>query len=121
MERFREHEKQFKQKKFSKKSLLDHQRGSGRGSGSDDDNSNYGSENDSKSDGDDYGEGSGEDQEQLSEEETEEKLQALKAKDKEFFTQVMDFMKSHVGNIENELEALRNKKTKGPPKKQKEK
>jgi hypothetical protein len=115
MERFREHEKQFKQKKFSKKSLLDNQRQFG--SDSDSQGSNrYDSDND---DDDDYGNEDGSDQDQLSEEESEEKIQALKAKDREYLGEVLTFMKEHVGNIENELETLRKKK--GPPKKQKEK
>lgn len=52
---------------------------------------------------------------------TEEKINQQKIKDKEYFTEVLDFMKKQVSDLESELESLRNKKIKGPPKRQKEK
>ena len=48
-------------------------------------------------------------------------LNQLKLKDREFFVEVLDFFKQQASKQEAELEVLRNKKVKGPPKKQKEK
>lgn len=52
---------------------------------------------------------------------SEEVRSQLKLKDKEYFVEVLDFFKQSVAKLEGELEVLRNKKVKGPPKKQKEK
>jgi hypothetical protein len=52
---------------------------------------------------------------------TEERNNQQRARDKEYFAEVMDFVKNQVVKLEADLESLRNKKVKGPPKKQKEK
>jgi DNA-dependent RNA polymerase auxiliary subunit epsilon len=51
----------------------------------------------------------------------EEKINQQKIKDKEYFVEVLEFLKAQSLKLEQDLEVLRNKKVKGPPKKQKEK
>ncbi len=107
MESFREHEKEFKKKQFSKKALQDLNNNAGRehGSQSDDSDNEDGDYDEEGEDEDSYG-----NEGEQSDSEAEKKNNILKAQDKEFFTQVVDFMKIHLGKIEGELEILRNKK-----------
>jgi Not1 N-terminal domain, CCR4-Not complex component len=123
MERFREHEKEFKKKQFSKKALLNMR-----------DNNMFSSNNDSDSEGNhdhDFSDDSGEldyyqedddleDGEGQPEEISEEQKAEQRSRDREYLIEVQDFLKQQVLRVELELEQLRNKKSKAPPKKQKE-
>ena len=125
MERFRAHEKEFKKKQFSKKALLSGNNGDRNQQNSDD------SDYDPDGDDSDYGDGDDDDQdddnddgdedEPYVEEFSEEKLNGMRLKDKEYLMEVQDFVKTQVAKLETDLETMRNKKVKGPPKKQKEK
>lgn len=105
MERFRAHEKVFKQKKFGKESLSQAVRvGSG---GSDSDNSGYGSEN-----GDDSFLENEED-ENVKEEEVEDDEKSRK-KSRDGITSASEFLGARIREIEDEIEGSKNnKKAKG--------
>jgi hypothetical protein len=78
-------------------------------------NSDYGDDNDDDYDDEDL------DNENEEDEQSEEKNNLQRIKDKEYFVEVMEYLKNQVIKVEGDLENLRNKKIKGPPKKQKEK
>lgn len=106
MERFRAHEKVFKQKKFGKESLSQAVRVGGEGS--DSDNSNYGSEN-----GDDsYFDN--EDDENAKEESEAEDEEKSRKRSRDGFISYNEFLGSRIREIEDEIEGSKNnKKAKG--------
>lgn len=111
MELFREHEKEFKKKQFSKKALLNTDRGSG----------NANSYNDSR-DGSEYGdEDQNEDEKDYSGNDSGEDGDTQKQRNIEFLQEVNQFMKDQIIKMEGDLENAKNKKNKGTLKKQKEK
>ena len=108
MERFRELEKEFKMKQYSKKALL---------------NANNSENYDSDSDGGDYGDDNdsmGEDL--IGEEEEVKAVEEPMVNDKEWLQEFMqEHFKGLIIKLETELETSKNKKVKGTSKKQKEK
>ena len=115
MERFREHEKEFKTKQYSQKNLVKTVRNGGGAysNDSDDDMDNRDDEEDYGSDNDDS------DYKNIQAISNAEQL----AKDKEFLTEFSkDYLKLLICKVEEELEGSKSKKVKGATsKKQKEK
>lgn len=115
MERFREHEKEFKTKQYSQKNLVKTVRNGGGA---------YSNESDDDMDGRDEDEDYGSD----NDESDYKNIQAISnaeqlAKDKEFLAEFSkDYLKLLICKVEEELEGSKNKKVKGATsKKQKEK
>lgn len=106
MEQFREHEKEFKKKQFSKKALLNQQdRNMFDSSGSDDSDGGHrysdGSDGDYDNEGDSNGgenddEDMNEEGDNQSDEGNEEQKAEQRAKDKEYLVEVQDFVKQQI-------------------------
>ena len=133
MENFREMEKEFKKKQFSKKSLQHshkHRRGARSGL-SDGSSSEGGSSDDDESDDEggsqnpSYGDENSDEERKTSEAPKKEDIQedsvAQRQKNAEYLQAAKEFLKAQVSKIDGELEVAKNKKVKGASiKKQKE-
>lgn len=143
MERFRAHEKEFKKKQFSKKALQNnHNNNFSSNQDSNSDNGGSGSDYNGSDDEDyddeqsadegeerpdlegeldnEYGQEVEQEPEETKEQ-IEDKINIQKAKDKEFFVEVVEWIKKQIEALEGDQDNLRNKKQKGTSKKVKEK